>query len=251
MATKRSSTRAVPLSEAAWHFAPAGLRRQLDDPQPGWDRLAQMEKHNEEKYAHLDDAAKARIAGFAEFGKIATVLAAKGKAQYALDHALLEKLRAGTLIAAGHPTHKDDPDQLEPVPRYLFQHQYAKWSKSVFEGRGRRYELVEVSRPPAKPMITAIPAPIGDSLPPEAPYPSKRPVGRPNVKSKITEITLEILDNPTSPPWKFMTELHSEIRKIGKIKYPTQFDDNNPKAQVMRYGINNALDIRPHKRPKP
>ena len=240
--------RGVPLSDAAWRFGPARLKRQLDDPPEQEGPVVQMAKLQAGKYAHLPDDAQATFKALAQFGPILDAQSERTKRLRSLEDALLQKLRDGTLMAMGYPAHKAEASQRTPVEAFLFQHRYTKWSDCVFVGQGRRYELVEVFKPEwlQSSSTVAAPPPKIEQPKPEPSTPAKRKVGRPNVRSKIAEIALEIFDDPNSQPSKFKKDLWVPIREIGKVRYPDDFDDYRPKDQSMRNGIDDALKERPH-----
>ena len=250
MAIRNNFGKRVPLCDAPFRFGSAALRRKLDAADAEQNSAVPQPQPSAAEILSLSPEARTKLV-FSQIGEITAGWASRTQTIVSLQEELLLKLRTEKLLAVGYPTHKENADQPEPIPKFLFQMPYANWSKSIFEGQRRRYELVEVFSPPvASPTIADPNASAAISRQHQAREqprnPKKRGVGRPNVRGKVMEIALEIIGNANSPTWKFRNELWKQIREIGKIRYPDDFDDYRPKEQSMRSGINDALKLRPH-----
>jgi len=90
---------------------------------------------------------KAGIDADAFFDALAPLQAsfsASAHIRFAKEDRLFERMRAGELVAVGFPVHKDEAVDPEPVPVFLFDRAFAKWSKRSFVGHGRHYADVRI-----------------------------------------------------------------------------------------------------------
>jgi hypothetical protein len=227
------------LSEAAWHFGPARLRRQLED-------AAHMAKGQSGRQDEPGDRIQEALT---LIGKSLEGISAWTTARDALREHLLQKLRDRKLVAMGYPVHREDANQREEPPEFLFQQAYTEWSECVLKGSGRRFESVEVFKPHSAPIQLDVRVAVPPPRAPKQPPKEKQSVGRPNVRDKVTKIALLLFDSDKPPKWRFRKELYPLIREIGKQIYKDDFGDHNPKDEVMRIGVVKALRLRPHIRP--
>jgi len=218
--------RGWPLEEAARIFATRSLRRLAAAPIAEPDRPARA-PDQEIGWKDLEAEGRALLDNWA----------ARSRPINALRESLLERLRQGRLVATGYPVHRDTAYEAVPVEAFLFQNKYVDWTRSRCKGEGRHYQLVCVRRPTSHD--------AGQSRPP-SPLRVKQSVGRPNVRDIITELALEILDDPHGPVWSRPADLREPIRSLGMRKYPRKFKSDKPKKEVFRIGINAALLQRPH-----
>jgi hypothetical protein len=160
----------VPLSEAAWKFAPRRLKEMY------WNlRELPAPKLPDPSSAREAEGLQAISAQFAHMSRT-------GPAIREMQKDIMEKLRRGDLEARGIRTRPDMGEALEPIPRYYFDHAKINWERNVLENFGRRYAAVEVCRAEAsEEAIDGEPSPQEETPQAVVPQPSAaKKKGRPS-----------------------------------------------------------------------
>jgi hypothetical protein len=239
MRSGHQALQGLPLEEAAVRFAPPRLKRQINRSiAPAPDQPTAERPHTQGDFPRqIRELSR-------DLMKSLEPIQAQAEARDAAREYLLELLKSGTHVAHGFPAHLPVAHQRSEVEPFLFEMRFADWNRSTFEGRGRIYEGVLISKqvasPPNLPTNSA-----AEAAPQNEVSTAKGPVGRPNVRNLVAELALVIFDSENAPEWKWCTELIPYIRALGMEKYPQHFDQNRPGKEVFRYGINKALENRP------
>jgi hypothetical protein len=129
--------------------------------------------------------------------------ATAGAAQISKQTQLIEALEAGHLVALGYAIDRPKAQAPEPVPQFLIQLRYTKFSKSEFSDGEHRYSKVRIV--------------ATDELP-------RVEIGRPSLRSSVLELASVLADrgeiNRDTPP-KVQV---SKIRNLGNFNESTLSD---------------------------
>ena len=141
---------------------------------------------------------------FTKWTKTQIRLDAAAKAGVSQEVQLIAALEGGELLAIGFDTAKGTAARPELVPQFLLQRQFAKFAKSEFRDGEWRYAKVRI-------------APVNALAKPK--------IGRPTVREQVFAIAEAAESDIRSMSVKAQAR---EIRKLGKMQFPTIFSDNSP-----------------------
>lgn len=120
---------------------------------------------------------------------------------------LFKALEAGDLVALGYAADKPKAEAPEPVPQFLIQVKYAKFSKSEFSDGGRCYLKVRIVK--------------GSAL-------ARPEIGRPSVRKSIFELAAVLANSGE------ITREMPPKRQAGKIRQLGSFREAVPSDQTIK-----------------
>lgn len=134
-------------------------------------------------------------------------LAAAGSANQSKQAQLIDALEAGELMALGYCVGRPKAGLPEPVPQFLIQLRYAKFSKSEFLDGEHRYSNVRIVK--------------GTALP-------RAEIGRPSVRKIIFDLAANLVNSGA-----ISRETPPKVQ-VGKIRQLGNFSEAVPSDQTIR-----------------
>lgn len=125
---------------------------------------------------------------------------------------LIEALERGEWLALGFPADRPKTLAPEPVPQFLIQSQFAKWRKSEFSDGNSRYAKVRI-----------VPGGVV----------AKPKIGRPSARERVLEIAAALAKSGHITREMPQKSQASEIRRIGKSRFPDDFTEFRPDQQTL------------------
>jgi hypothetical protein len=175
MARSRTTDRLIPLSEAAWYFAPRKLKVELD-------RVRSLPA-GPIPPLNAENAAEATKALFETLGAVNNRLTIINEPVWAMQKHLLQQLSAGKLEAFGIMIKPEIGRELQRIPAFIFENSpKVKWGNNAIENVGHRFEAIKVRR--AGSVRVEMPSPVRDSL---------KEKGRPSKADEINRAIDELL----------------------------------------------------------
>jgi hypothetical protein len=139
MAMRRLINRLIPLSEAAWHFAPKNLKVELD-------RVRSLPAQTI-KTPKAETPAEAIKAVFETIGNFTEHLGNRHQPIWEMQTLLLQQLSKGKFEAFGIMTKPEIGRDLQRIPTFIFENSSkVKWEQNAIENVGHKFEAIKVRR---------------------------------------------------------------------------------------------------------